>query len=185
MDRPQGQAPTGLVLRLADAADAAAIADIHCRSRQATYRGLLPDDYLERRLPAEIGSLWDALLRELAQGAGVALLAERGAQAVGFVCVMAPDAEGSAYVDALHADPRHKGEGAGSALLDAAVGWARERGARRMHLLVVEGNDAAMGFYESRGWRRGERVHDTGHGMDTAAVRFELSLANAGSGLKT
>jgi GNAT superfamily N-acetyltransferase len=181
---------TGLVLRRAGLADAAAIADIHCRSRQATYRGLLPDDYLDHRLPVEIGPLWEALLRELAQGAGVALIAERDAQAIAFVCVMAPDAEGGAYVDALHADPRHRGEGAGSALLEAAVRWARGRSARFMHLLVVEGNDAAMGFYESRGWRRGEHVRGTGHGMDTAAVRFELALAGKGdasaeSGLKT
>jgi GNAT superfamily N-acetyltransferase len=168
---------TGFVLRRAGVADAAAIADIHCRSRQSTYRGLLPDDYLDRRLPAEIGPFWEALLRELARGAGEALLAERDGAPIAFVCVMAPDAEGGAYVDALHADPRRKGEGAGSALLEAATRWARERGARWMHLLVVEGNEAAMRFYELRGWRRGERVHDTGHGMDTPAIRFELALA--------
>ena len=170
---------SGLVVRRAVAADAATIADIHCRSRRATYRGLLPDDYLDRRLPAEIGPFWEARLHELDAGAGAALIAERDGSAIAFVCLEVPDAGGSVLVDNLHARPERKGEGAGSALLDAAEAWARARGAGRMHLLVVEGNEAAMGFYESRGWVRGARLHDTGHGMDARAVRFELPLGEA------
>jgi len=172
---------SGLVVRHAVLADAATIADIHCRSRQATYRGLLPDDYLDRRLPGQIVPFWEARLPELDAGAGEALIAERDGVAIAFICLEMPDAAGSVLVDNLHARPERKGEGAGGALLDAAERWARARGARRMHLLVVEGNEAAMGFYESRGWVRGERLYDTGHDMDAHAVRFELPLGAAPS----
>ena len=70
--------------------------------------------------------------------------------------------------------PGHKGVGLGTAMLDAARRFASERQARRMHLLVVEGNDAAIGFYEHRGWVRTGRAVDTMGFLEIPALIYEL-----------
>ena len=49
--------------------------------------------------------------------------------------------------------PEARGHGVAAALLDAALDWARARGARAMGLGVVCGNDAARRLYERAGFR--------------------------------
>jgi RimJ/RimL family protein N-acetyltransferase len=44
--------------------------------------------------------------------------------------------------------------GIGSALLDAAVAWARETGVRKLELHVFPHNEAAIALYEKYGFRR-------------------------------
>jgi len=48
--------------------------------------------------------------------------------------------------------PQARGLGVAGALLDAALAWARGRGARAMQLGVVCGNDAARRLYERAGF---------------------------------
>jgi GNAT superfamily N-acetyltransferase len=165
------------VLREAMPADAALVAELHARSRASAYRGLLPDDYLDREMPVEAAAHWTRRLPELAAGAGQALVAEIAGSAVGFVCMSAPDAQRSVYIENLHVMPGHKGGGIGTRLLEAAADWARDRGASRLHLLVFEGNRAAVGFYESRGWRCVERVDDELGGRALPALVYALPLA--------
>lgn len=49
-------------------------------------------------------------------------------------------------------EPSHRGTGVAAALVDAALAWAREVGARRIGLWVVRGNDRARRFYERAGF---------------------------------
>jgi ribosomal protein S18 acetylase RimI-like enzyme len=69
------------------------------------------------------------------------------------------DAEpGVAHVYAMWVAPDARGAGIGRALLDAVVGWARDRGCGRLVLSVTETNAAARRFYEAYGFREtGER----------------------------
>jgi GNAT superfamily N-acetyltransferase len=46
-----------------------------------------------------------------------------------------------------------EGQGVGRALLNAAEGWARGQGFRRLTLAVFEDNRRAKEFYERQGWR--------------------------------
>jgi RimJ/RimL family protein N-acetyltransferase len=48
----------------------------------------------------------------------------------------------------------HRRQGIGTALLDAAVGWARESGVRKLELHVFPHNAAAIALYEKYGFRR-------------------------------
>lgn len=48
----------------------------------------------------------------------------------------------------------HRRRGIGKALLETAVDWARESGVRKLELHVFPHNEAAMGLYESFGFRR-------------------------------
>ena len=163
---------TGFVLQLATLKDAALIADMHARSWATAYRGILPDTYLDDELTADRAAHWSTRFDELANGAGEVFIAYIGEEPAGFVCVMAPDETGSALVDNLHAMPQAKGTGLGTAMLEQAAQWAEGHGAKNLHLYVLEPNVAAIGFYESRGWRLAGREDDTMGGIPIIALRY-------------
>ncbi|HEX6115649.1 MAG TPA: GNAT family N-acetyltransferase [Solirubrobacterales bacterium] len=61
-----------------------------------------------------------------------------------------------AYLEELYVAPRHRGEGLGRALLEAAMQAARERGAVFIELGTSEDDVAARGLYESAGFTNRE-----------------------------
>jgi GNAT superfamily N-acetyltransferase len=85
------------------------------------------------------------------------LVAERSGQVIGMVTaqLVISTAEGalSALVEDMIVDARHRGEGAGRALLGAIEAWAHGRGAMRLQLLADRDNAPALAFYERLGWR--------------------------------
>ncbi len=165
-----------LTLREATLADLEVIDDLHVRSRRVAYRGQVSDHYLDVTMPAASRLDWQRKLPELLGGAGRVLIAQADAEPIGFVAAFAPDDQGSVYINNLHARPDRKGLGAGSALLDAVAQWARARGARAMHLKVLETNAPAIGFYESRGWRRVGQLQDTWAGEPIVALVYATRL---------
>jgi GNAT superfamily N-acetyltransferase len=171
------QSPAGFVLQPATSKDATLIAEMHTRSWGTAYRGMLPDTYLDDELAGERAAHWNTRFDELASGAGEVFIAYIHEQPVGFLCMVAPDETGSVLVDNLHAMPEAKGTGLGTAMLETAAKWAADRGANHMHLTVLEPNVAAIGFYESRGWRLAGREDDTMGGISIIALRYMESLA--------
>ena len=163
-------------LRDATLADLATIDDIHVRSRRVAYRGQVSDHYLDVTMPAVSRKDWEHKLPEMLAGAGRVVIAESEGEAIGFVCAVAPDADGSVYINNLHALPDRKGIGVGTALLDAAACWARASGARAMHLKVLATNKAAIGFYESRGWRGVERMDEAWAGEPVVVLVYAIAL---------
>jgi GNAT superfamily N-acetyltransferase len=164
------------VLRPATPADAQLIASMHAQSWASAYRGILPGDFLDREMPAERETHWNTRFEELAAGAGEVLIAIQDDRPIGFVCLVAPDENGSVLVDNLHALPGAKGSGLGTAMLAVAAQWARDRRAASMHLFVLEPNVAAIGFYESRGWQLAGREDDTMGGINIIALRYVLPI---------
>jgi len=85
------------------------------------------------------------------------LVAERGGAVAGMITgqLLVSTAEGGPAVLAedLVVAEAARGAGLGRALVEALEGWARERGASRVQLLVDEENLAALGFYRRLGWR--------------------------------
>ena len=55
------------------------------------------------------------------------------------------------WVEDLAVDPARRSAGVGSALLEAARGWARERGATHLELDTAEARTDAQRFYEREG----------------------------------
>ncbi len=76
---------------------------------------------------------------------------KRGALA-GSVMVGFDGHRGWVYYLGVAPDARRKG--LGKALMEAAEEWLRARGAPKIQLMVREGNDAALGFYEAVGMER-------------------------------
>jgi RimJ/RimL family protein N-acetyltransferase len=85
-----------------------------------------------------------------------------------FVAVAAPEIVGSLHVDAsrfgfgelgMAVTREWRGRGVGSALLAAAIDWARERGLHKLSLSVFPHNTAAIGLYRKYGFvEEGRRV---------------------------
>ncbi|WP_254074044.1 GNAT family N-acetyltransferase [Burkholderia sp. S171] len=164
------------MLRQATSTDAQLIAEMHAQSWASAYRGILPDDFLDHEMSAERETHWQTRFEGLAAGAGEVLIAVQDDRPIGFICLVAPDEDGSVLVDNLHALPGAKGSGLGTAMLSVAAQWARDRGAASLHLSVLEPNVAAIGFYESRGWQLAGREDDTMGGIEIIALRYVLPL---------
>lgn len=59
----------------------------------------------------------------------------------------------SAWIEDMVVAKRHRRGGVGPALLEAALAWARQRGATRAQLLVDLDNAPALAWYERLGWQ--------------------------------
>ncbi len=101
------------------------------------------------------------------QRRGLELLLQRPQQAVVLVAllddeivgmcsvqILVSTAEGGevALVEDVVVDAGRRGEGVGSALLEALQRWGQERGLSRLQLLADRGNTSALDFYYRRGW---------------------------------
>lgn len=142
-------------VRRATPADAGAIADVHVRSWQIAYRGLVPDEVLDNLSIAHRASTWQTVLARNAEGA-FTLVAERG-QIVGFCSIIAPSRDDDAgertcEVAAVYVDPDHWRAGIGRKLLVAALREVAAAGAEDATLWVFAENHAALAFYRRCGF---------------------------------
>ncbi len=141
------------MLEIVDAGcdDADAIARIHAASWKATYRGIMPDDYLDSSVDGERASYW----REAMAGERypIVKLAKSNDDIIGFVALHDdPEDEGYDYtIEHLHLMPDAMGHGLGRALMGAAARSVKQCGGANVCLWVFEDNAAAIGFYERLG----------------------------------
>jgi GNAT superfamily N-acetyltransferase len=145
-----------VLFRLAEPADAPAVAALHADSWRRHYRGAYSDVFLDGDVHADRLSVWTDRLREHHANTRT-ILAERGAL-IGFAhIVFEEDPVWGALLDNLHVFHTEKRRGIGSKLLEL-VGEAvieRETG---LYLWVLERNVDAQAFYQSRGAQRVERA---------------------------
>ncbi len=159
--------------------DAAAIAQIHVRTWQVAYRGLLPDELLEGLDVQQRTSMWRKILGATASSTAV-FVAERGAEVAGF-CAIAEssrdqDADGLVgEVGAIYVEPRLWRRGVGQALMDAALRQLRDQGRTQVTLWVLPENESARGFYARSGFEPdgAERIDDSTGQME---VRLRAPL---------
>jgi GNAT superfamily N-acetyltransferase len=166
-----------LSLRPATLADAALIASIHSSSWQATYRGLLPEAFLDGQVTQERAAYWEARLSAPGGERRIVLIAELAGEAAGFVCVeRQPESSWGVLLDNLHARPAYQGIGVGKLLMRAAEDWARAQGEAQLYLYVLQGNTPAIGFYERQGWQFAGAEPDHMGGVDITALRYIYRL---------
>ena len=89
----------------------------------------------------------------------VLIAEDEGGERVGFVFAVTERDffTGEPYVHVSEIAVARSGAGVGTALMDAAERWARDRGYRIMTLNVVETNGEAQRFYERLGFGPGHR----------------------------
>jgi ribosomal protein S18 acetylase RimI-like enzyme len=120
----------------------------------------LPDGLVPVRPSDESWVLERAEMLEELAGEAFVLVARRGERVVGyaFVCVEGPDpvwytGDKHAVLATLCVDEAERGDGVGSALMDAMDEELERRGIEDVEIGVDTGNTAASRLYASRGFR--------------------------------
>ncbi|OLC25785.1 MAG: hypothetical protein AUG06_04050 [Actinobacteria bacterium 13_1_20CM_2_65_11] len=139
------------MIRSATLTDAPAIARVHVSSWRSTYRGMLPDDFLDSLSESNYAERWK---RVIADGTSKVFVAEEGADVVGFASggrerAGEPGYEGELY--AIYVLDVAQRRGFGRDLLRATVGGLREMGLADMIIWVLSDNQPARVFYERLG----------------------------------
>ena len=140
-----------IAFRLAIPSDHIRIASLHADSWRRSYRGILPDTYLDHEIGEERERLWKRRFLAPDVDRRYVLLAETDTDLVGFVCVLLDEeTEWGACLDNLHVRSDIRGQGLGRRLFAEAVRWVRSKEPRwPIHAWVFEANDSARGFYDT------------------------------------
>jgi GNAT superfamily N-acetyltransferase len=114
-------------------------------------------DAFARTLAEALGeddAYWVKLTESVtAPGAQVMLVAEVQGRPVGMAFgLFDKERAKTGHVGGMWVEPAARGRGAGRALLDAAIAWARSRGLDRLELWVTKGNGPAERLYERAGF---------------------------------
>ncbi|OIN58571.1 GNAT family N-acetyltransferase [Arsenicibacter rosenii] len=162
-----------MTFRNAVSADIDAIAGLHSRSWQQTYRGIFSDDFLDNRVLADRLAVWTSRLVNPNENQWVLVAGEKD-KLQGFICVYGKDdpVYGS-LVDNLHVSEEARGTGLGRTLLQRAAQWMYETyGTRHMYLWVYADNIRAREVYRHLGGQEVEQVmHENLDGTVSPALR--------------
>lgn len=165
-------------VRAAVAEDAYAVAQVHVRSWQSAYRGLIAQEYLDSLAPETragrytFGRMGFQLPSTLVAVDGTAI---RGLAILG-LC-RDSDLANFGELMAIYVDPTYVGSGIGQLLMAAARERLRLVGVREAVLWVLDGNVGARRFYERDGWRvDGAHRTSTYGDVPVAEVRYRRAL---------
>ena len=113
------------------------------------YRGIISDAQIDYMLAR--GYSREALARFVADGDAGLALAKRDNATLGFAAWYR-SGEAQTKLDKLYVLPEHHRAGAGRALIDHVVAWARAAGCRSVTLNVNRNNAGAISAYERCGF---------------------------------
>ena len=141
-------------LRLATAADAKALAELHAESWRRHYRGAFSDAFLDGEVAVDRLAVWSERLRE-PDPRRCTIVAEAD-RIVGFAnTIFEDDPAWGALLDNLHVADGQQRRGIGSRLvaMTARAVMAHPRGSG-LYVWVLEQNDGAQAFYRALGGTR-------------------------------
>ncbi|GGA64191.1 GNAT family N-acetyltransferase [Ornithinibacillus halotolerans] len=140
-------------VRVATIQDAKGIARVHVDSWRTTYKGIVPNSFLENMSYADREERW----KEMIPHHQVFVAENEAGEIVGFSSGglerfgKYPDYQGEVY--AIYILEQYQGLGLGTKLLEPIVQYLKENGINRMLVLVLAENSATY-FYESLGAKR-------------------------------
>lgn len=148
-----------VVVRNALLNDSTAIAHVVVQSWQSTYRGIVPDEFLDNLSVANAAPRMAEMLREAGDN-GIALVAEDDGRVVGMATTWVGGESGPDYdaeLAMLYVLDAYHGRGVGRALIEETCRRLIARDITSMMCWVLVGN-LATAFYE----RLGARQFETG-----------------------
>lgn len=165
-------------VRTADCQDAFGIAEIHVKSWQTAYRGIISDEILDRLEIDRRATQW---FSQLEAGVIRILIAEQSGRIRGFAAYGGTrdpedDVKKVAEIQAVYIDPDMWGRGIGRLLCESIFTALRDSNYEQMSLWVLKDNLRAIGFYESMGFVRdgGTRIECLGEPLQSDRYRREL-----------
>jgi len=163
-------------------ADAAAIGDLHVRSWQVAYRGIVPDAILDGLSIEQRMAFWTRSLAVADDPTreGRTWVIEDAGAVVGFASTRPARDEdtepGTGEIHSIYLAPEAWSRGFGRRLLAAAVEDLRKRGFAALVLWVIEANVRGRRFYDRAGWRPDEaRQPIDFDGAPVDEIRYRLA----------
>lgn len=156
--------------------DARAIVRVNALAWREAYDGLLPDDLLESRDPDPPDERVREFADRLRDDRGGIFVATADGAVRGY-CYVRWGAETKSFVGEneaglkeIYVEPDYWGNGFGTALLERGIDHLPST-VDRVRLETLEGNDAARGFYDARGFERtGSAAFEIGGELYPTAV---------------
>jgi uncharacterized protein YndB with AHSA1/START domain/ribosomal protein S18 acetylase RimI-like enzyme len=167
-----------MIIRPVRVEDAAAVARVHIDSWHVAYRGLVPDETLQR-MTYEWSE--ERLRKSFAAGGEETYLAAEGQTVMGLLTLGAcrdADREGTSTGEiwGIYVAPAHWRRGIGQRFVLIAERLLAARGFEEATLWVLHGNEAARRFYEAMGFcpDGGAKIVQLGEPLE--AVRYRKRL---------
>jgi GNAT superfamily N-acetyltransferase len=134
------------------------------------------DEGFDATFEALVAEILAAFIRGHDPATERAFIAEAGGRRLGSVFCVQSGEPGVAKLRLFLLEPEARGVGLGRRLLDACLGFARERGYSRMVLWTHESHRAACALYRKAGFRctRSEPVRS--FGVDLVEQAWEIDL---------
>jgi len=140
-------------IRSAALSDARAGARVQLETWRATYRNLMPREYLASLNLEEFEKNWKSAIESL-DGTRLRILAEENKQIVGYLSAGPPKSQVPEYSDELfgiYVHPSHQGKRIGKKLLRFYQDWLLQRRSTSFLLWVLRENIGSRRFYEATG----------------------------------
>ncbi|WDZ97356.1 GNAT family N-acetyltransferase [Herbaspirillum sp. WKF16] len=163
-----------VVIRRARPGDAASIAGVRIDAWRASYRGLVPDSYLDHLKPEQSVKMWEQVLGA-SSDAACTFVAETGGEIIGFASGMtlAESRFGcDAELSAICVLPDEQRRGLGKRLLANVAATLIGAGATGLMAWVLAKNEGAREFFASLGaeqlfeqtftWDDGSEIDEVG-----------------------
>ena len=171
------------LIRPAIPEDAGSIASVHMRSWQQTYRGQLPDEYLDRLLDdiPRLTEVWERIATTMPDRTAL-FLAVVDREVVGFVNVNPSREQGLdpktfGELGVIYLLEEFWGQGIGKALHDEGMNYLRGAAFTNAMLWVLDTNERTRRWYERQGWRLDSKVRTEYRGsLALNEVRYILQL---------
>ena len=174
--------PSGFQIRLARSDDAEAIETVRIEAWKTSYRGIVPDQHLDRlAVTDEQVERWHATLADPSSARLNRAVAESGGRVVGFVMSGSTDDDAldSARIGEVHGlyvSPDRQGRGIGRALMAQAVAALRASRFEAAVLWTLRDHARSRRFYERNGWTFDGAEHIRDMGGPVALVRYARDL---------
>jgi GNAT superfamily N-acetyltransferase len=169
-------------IRQATVRDVSAIAEVHVRSWQEAYKGLVPQDFLDAMDPAQRAAGWEQSVRSLPRSGRGVLVAESPDGVVGFSSFCPAqdadcDPERVGLILTIYLLPSALGKGIGRGLMGAVTSALTDAGYAEAVLWVLDTNARARSFYSKAGWSPdGSTRLDSSLGVPLNEVRYRRRL---------
>jgi ribosomal protein S18 acetylase RimI-like enzyme len=157
-----------------------ALSMVHYQAWTHAYKGVYPDWFMATRNPDFFYGLWRTFLDDDTRPV---LVATTDGELCGFVRYGRPNASSrpqtarTGEILTMYLLAGHRGNGIGTALLNAAELEMARQGCRDALLFVIQAMPASVGFYEKNGWRiTGEPQRADFGGFDPFLLRMEKTL---------
>jgi len=168
-------------IRRSEVSDALGIATVHVKSWQKTYKGLVPDEYLNSLSITDRASKIEKMIEENGEKKIHNFVIEEDKTIVGILS-LGLSRDGDLPLDVgelnvIYIHPDYEGKGFGSMLLNKAIETLKAEGYKKATLWVLDTNTKARAWYEHKGWKvEGKTKVDKKIGFDLNEVRYIIEI---------